>query len=101
MKEINRRWRVKIVRETLEAYGGVRCACCGETEITMLTLDHVDQDGARHRREGQQRGSLFYAELRAQKFPKGYRVLCWNCNHAVYRSPDHRCPHGTGVFAEA
>src|SRR5262252_4538483 len=46
-KQIARRWAQRL--EMIAAYGG-ECACCGETEPVFLTLDHVNGDGAAHRR---------------------------------------------------
>ena len=31
--------------------GSMQCACCGETEVDFLGIDHIDGDGAQHRRE--------------------------------------------------
>ena len=88
----------RLKQAVMAAYGGA-CACCGEDTLIMLTIDHVAQDGAEARRKGQRTGPGFYRLLRKQGFPEGYRVLCWNCNTAVFYSPDHRCPHGTGCFS--
>lgn len=66
--------------ECLEAYGGLECQC-GETDLDVLTLDHVNDDGAEHRRETGTRGFNFYMMLRKSKFPKEppLQVLCQNC----------------------
>src|SRR5690349_6288281 len=37
-------------QQALEAYGG-RCVCCGESTPEFLHFDHVNNDGAEHRRE--------------------------------------------------
>ena len=76
--------------EVFMAYGGSRCACCGETEITFLNLDHPKGDGAQHRRRIG-RGLRIYYWLKRHGFPPGYRVLCWNCNEATRYG--RRCPH--------
>ena len=41
------RLRVDVRLLALYAYGGdvPRCACCGETQLAFLTLDHIDNDG--------------------------------------------------------
>ncbi len=65
--------------ELLAAYGG-KCACprCPETNPAFLTLEHVNGDGGKHRREV---GSHSYADLRRRGYPQdGYTLLCWNCN---------------------
>lgn len=92
-KVFQRRAKVAV----LEAYGGAFCACCGEAEILMLTLDHVNQNGSVTRLE-EGSGSRIYHHLKKQGFPPGFRVLCRNCNYAVYFSEDHVCPHRTGIF---
>lgn len=70
------------------------CACCGEDNIRFLTLDHINGNGAEHRREilaeirnsgdtgrGDMSGTRFYQWLKAEGFPDcGLQVLCFNCN---------------------
>lgn len=48
----------------------------------FLTLDHVLNDGAKHRREIGANGLGVYYWLRDNAFPSGFQVLCWNCNLA-------------------
>jgi len=62
--------------EVLTAYGG-RCECCREDRIGFLTIDHVMGGGKKHRID--LHGKL-YRWLKRQKYPDGYRVLCFNCN---------------------
>ncbi len=82
----------KTKAETLAHYGGV-CACCGESDPIFLNIDHIDQRGAAHRKVQPEAigGARFYYFLKKNGYPKGYRVLCFNCNFATY----HRgvCPH--------
>jgi hypothetical protein len=84
-------------RLAFEKYGGCYCLCCGEKHMEFLSIDHIGGTGAAHRREigFNMHGNGLYRWLKARKFPKGYRVLCMNCNfsfgHAGY------CPHGTLV----
>ncbi len=87
--------------ECLEAYGGAVCACCGERGLEFLTIDHINGDGAGHRRqiglevEGKatkSHGSRnFYWWLKLHNWPPGFQVLCMNCNWAK-KSKSH-CPH--------
>ena len=80
-------------REAFMAYGGFRCACCGETEPMFLTIDHVNNDGAAHRRAvGDRGGSSFFAWLRSHEFPAGFQVLCRNCNWGKHANGGI-CPH--------
>jgi hypothetical protein len=74
-------YRRRIRIETLNAYGGAICLHCGETKFNCLTLDHIGQDGAKQRRDGQARGGgKLCANLRRNNYPQGFRVLCFNCN---------------------
>jgi len=76
----NRRYRRKLKLMILSHYGG-RCTCCGETNLDVLTIDHINNDGAEHRRESKcGYGSVFYKWLRDCHFPSGFQVLCFNCN---------------------
>jgi len=75
-------------------YGGA-CACCGDTFIWRLTIDHLNNDGAAHRKEVKA-GGAFYCWLLKNKLPKGYQVLCFSCNSA--RHYGHGCPHESSVY---
>jgi hypothetical protein len=74
-------------RQALEHYGGVppRCSCCAEARVEFLTIDHAAGGGTRHRREELQNsiGHGIYGWLRRQGYPRGFRVLCMNCNSAL------------------
>lgn len=79
----------------LDAYGR-KCVCCGETEEAFLTLEHVNRDGAAHRRQVQ--GAIYW-DLKRRGWPKdGYTVLCMNCNWA--RRNGDPCPHELARHAE-
>jgi hypothetical protein len=85
--EYMKKSNLKLKRLVMDAYGGV-CACCGEAELVFLTIDHIDDNGAEHRREMaaernsnySQAGARTYRWLRDHDFPDGYQVLCANCN---------------------
>lgn len=79
----DRRKCAKLKDEVFAAYGGYICNCCGETGRTFLSIDHINNDGSKHRREiGAANGTAVYAWLRKNKFPPGFQVLCFNCNHS-------------------
>jgi hypothetical protein len=77
------KYRQKVRDEVFRNYGGATCSCCGETERDFLTIDHINEDGARHRREVVRSGA-FYQWLKSHNFPPGFQVLCWNCNHSKH-----------------
>lgn len=81
-------------RDVFKAYGGFKCACCGEREPAFLSIDHVNNDGASMRKSGVhgRGGTQFYQWLRRQGFPAGFQVLCMNCNVGKHRNGGI-CPH--------
>lgn len=83
IKEEHKQYRRRVKLAAFDAYGGCICAHpgCGVTNPDLLTIDHIDGDGARHRREiGIGTGTAFYRWLRGQGYPSGYQVLCRNHN---------------------
>jgi hypothetical protein len=69
--------------------GSSHCACCKLATFEFLTIDHVNGDGAAHRREintGQ-----FSQWVIRNNFPAGLQALCHCCNHA--KGCFGRCPH--------
>lgn len=78
-------------QQVFAVYGGARCVCCGETEISMLTIDHINEDGSEHRNEinggfGRHKSINIYVWLRKNNFPTGFQVLCYNCNISKHRN---------------
>jgi hypothetical protein len=82
----------KYKKMVIEAYGG-RCVCCGEDNPIFLSMDHIDNDGNKHRAEGVGCGNKFYQWLIRNNFPKdNYQLLCFNCNLGK-RINGGVCPH--------
>jgi len=74
----------------MEAYGGPVCACCSETLLEALSIDHIGEDGAEHRLAiGNHH---LYRWLIQHNCPPGFQVLCMNCNYGKYRNGGI-CPH--------
>lgn len=70
----------KLKMLVISHYGG-RCACCGETNVDVLTIDHINGGGKKHRKELGFHSSLeFYRWLRDNSLPSGFQVLCFNHN---------------------
>ena len=63
------------------------CACCKISILEFLGIDHIEGGGRKHKMLV---GHL-YQWLKKMRFPKGFRVLCHNCNQSLgaYRY----CPH--------
>lgn len=84
----------RIKEEVIAQYGG-KCQCpgCDVTYYEFLTIDHIYDDGAAHRRAiGPISGGIdMYSWLTSQGFPKDrFQLLCMNCNFAKSRGG---CPH--------
>jgi len=75
-------WREKVL--VLTNYSSKEtpcCAFCGESDIIVLQIDHINGGGTRHRKEiHEATGNSFYYWLIKNNYPSGYQVLCANCN---------------------
>lgn len=100
--EINkaqREYREQIRMRVFIHYGGnpPKCACCGETIVGFLTIDHPNNDGAKEHKKKlpKTRGSgfWFYSWLIKMNYPKGYQVQCYNCNCGRAHTLNKTCPH--------
>lgn len=103
----SREYSRSLKQECMDAYGG-KCACCGESELSFLTIDHVNNDGAEHRRTMVHKrgrvghatptgggGYQFYLWLRREGYPQaGFQALCANCQLGKL-SNGGVCPHIT------
>ena len=89
--QTNRLRLQSLIREFIAAYGGA-CECCGETEWTFLTVDHMTPSS---RKPHKTRGTLsMLYNLRRRKWPReGYRLHCFNCNLGRERASDRLCIH--------
>lgn len=93
-----KKYRERTRQQVLDAYGN-RCACCGETESLFLTVDHVNGDGAEHRRSlgntDTKRNGLplaVHRDIIKRGFPDDFQILCFNCNCGKERNGGV-CPH--------
>ena len=68
---------------------GHMCKCCGETIRQFLTIDHINNDGAEHRKSIT---SDLYTWLIKNNFPDTFQTLCHNCNTGKHRNGGV-CPH--------
>ncbi|NIT99611.1 MAG: hypothetical protein GWN01_01300 [Nitrosopumilaceae archaeon] len=82
----------ELFNKILDHYGR-KCNCekCNETNIKMLTLDHIYNDGHEHRKiiKGQTIG--IYKDVVKNNFPSNFQILCHNCNWGKARYGI--CPH--------
>jgi len=95
-KKIRNKARKNLRIEVLNHYSGgdIKCACCGERHHEFLAIDHINNNGATAKRNGEPKGGIgFYTYLRKNNWPTGFQVLCHNCNMA--KSFYGQCPHLT------
>jgi hypothetical protein len=57
------------------------CAICKEHRLWFLTIDHINNDGAQHRKKLK---SNIYKWIIKNKYPEGFQILCWDCNWEKY-----------------
>ena len=86
-------------RKVIEYYskGTMQCNCCNENNLIFLTIDHINNDGAKHRKEinkgiNSMSSYNFYRWLINNNYPNGFQVLCFNCNIGKYHNGGI-CPH--------
>lgn len=78
MRERSKKNRVEVINN----YGG-KCACCSESILEFLSIDHINGGGKQHRKEIGGGGNTFYRWLKRNNYPEGFRVLCNNCNMSI------------------
>lgn len=81
------RFKLKVAALDYYSNGKRCCAHCGfDADIDALCLDHINDDGAKHREElgisrrGLVSGTTIYERLKAIGWMEGLQVLCANCN---------------------
>jgi hypothetical protein len=99
---INYKYLQSLKTEVLTHYGNGRLKCvvrgCKVQDLDMLTLDHVKNDGGKHRESLGRKagGASVYVDLKRRGFPEGHQTLC--ANHQLKkeimrcrRLREHRC----------
>ena len=89
-RELAKQRRFEQRLEVIKYYGG-RCSCCGESDPCFLAIDHINGGGNKHRKSLGQAHCITPRWYIKNNFPKGFQVLCHNCNMA--KGLYGRCPH--------
>lgn len=94
-KERQRAYRREILKQVFEKYGG-KCECCGEDAWEYLSIDHINGDGGKERKNyvGCYSPHKFYLKLKREPKRDDLRVLCMNCNTSISKfgySPKCNC----------
>lgn len=81
------RFKLKVAAIAYYSNQTMACAICAfNSDIDALCLDHIDNNGAAHRKElgcggrGSPSGTTIYERLKAKGWMEGLQVLCFNCN---------------------
>ena len=92
VKIINKNYLQKLKLLIYEKYcnGKPKCACCGETQVEFMSIDHKNGGGREHRRKAGP-GIGFYRWIIENDFPDSLQILCYNCNLA--KGFLGKCPH--------
>ena len=69
---------------------GAKCNCCNEDQLGFLTIDHINNDGAKQRKELNY--SHIYPWIIRNHYPNTLQILCMNCNWGK-RWNKGECPH--------
>lgn len=74
----------------ISMYGG-KCACCGETTMEFLSLDHIDPK-TKLRANGKKENTPMALGRAIKEYrPNEFQILCHNCNQA--KGYYGVCPH--------
>lgn len=74
------KYTMRLKDEFFEHYGD-KCAMCGESDKRVLTVDHINDDGADHRRRVGDNTYCVIRDLKVRNWPETeVQTLCYNCN---------------------
>ena len=74
-------------RRLVDLVGGPRCSSCGELDVGVLTLDHIQGGGTTDRRlHGGHPQMIRYYFTHAEEALQRLAVLCRNCNWKKHRN---------------
>lgn len=80
LRNYQRQLRIQNKHDVIFHYsnGLMECKACAIRTFEILTLDHLYGNGNKHRKAI---NSLsIWSWIKRMKYPKGYQVLCYNCN---------------------
>lgn len=96
LRNYRRQWQQHFREEVFRQMGGA-CACCGETALPFLQIDHIVPPPTHIRVQTKSYGLL--KKVRDSGYARSlYRILCSNCNFATRFSKV--CPHQTEMVQQ-
>lgn len=93
-----RKYYTKALKKKMDVFshyktdGKIKCSCpgCKVSDIDILCMDHINNDGAEHRKSlGENYPMLDW--IRKNNYPPDFRILCHNCNQSL--GLRGYCPH--------
>lgn len=97
--EYVKRKTAELKEEVFTHYGNGKCACvkCGyDEDLRGLVLDHINGNGAQHRKALKKTGRAFYALLKRTGYPAGFQTLCAICNNIkVDEENEHKAKYAS------
>jgi hypothetical protein len=95
-------YNAKVKGRALSHYskdGIIKCQAegCEVNDPDMLSLDHINNDGAKDRKLGRgYAGVALYGMLEREKFPEGFQTLCFN--HQSKKELERRRAHALSTI---
>ncbi len=89
-KQDNRRRNLMEKIKVMNHYSSgdkIKCSRCGFNDIRALSVDHINGQGGKHRKEV---GVHTYRWLKANNYPDGFQILCMNCQF-IKRIENREC----------
>ncbi len=84
LRHVEHREELKLDAMSYYSNGKPKCNICGFDDPRALVIDHINNNGAEHRKkiqsDRQGGGATTYLWLSKNKYPDGFQVLCANCN---------------------
>lgn len=75
--KLKRNYQINLKLKAYQQYGNA-CNICGCNKLEFLTIDHINNDGAQHRKNIYN----IYSWLKINNYPtNNYQLLCFNCNY--------------------
>lgn len=86
-KEKFRNYHSLLRIDAITSYNAI-CNCCKLTTFDFLVIDHISSEV---KKKYPFSGSKLYRWLKKNNYPKGFQVLCFNCNTG--KGQEKYCPH--------
>ncbi len=79
--------KVELKRRVVEFYseGTMKCKDCGYDNMISLDIDHIEEGS-----KPTKHSFRLFLDLIRENFPKGYQVLCRNCNYIKHYNYKNR-----------